>query len=63
MKKSTIRDLAIIAVLLLVLGFLGVIDVRVHVSPNGWSFCIAPVEMWKEVPRAGTQPQQAGNDP
>jgi hypothetical protein len=41
--KSALRDIATAVFILLALGAVGLVEVRVHVSPGEFVVCIAPV--------------------
>lgn len=41
--KRVLRDLAIVVIIILVLGAIGLIDIRVQLSPGETIICIAPV--------------------
>ena len=43
MNTSFFRSLGIIVVVLLVLGIIGMLEVRVFIAPGNWDVCIAPV--------------------
>ena len=43
MKTSILRDIGLIAVILLVLGIIGMLEVRVFIAPGNWDICVAAV--------------------
>lgn len=43
MKTSVLRDIGLIAVILILLGIIGMLEVRVFISPSNWDICVAPV--------------------
>lgn len=43
MKASFFRDIGLIAVILIVLGVIGMLEFRVVIAPGNWDICVAPI--------------------